>query len=226
MAEMLLINPRGRKRRTGAKKRRTTKRRRNPIGIVKRATPRRPARRRSNPIGRVRRAIGRRRRNPIGLRGIGGSLFSGIKDAIIGAGGAVAVDMAFARLAPMLPASLQRVPGRVGAGDAVKALATVLIGKLLGKMLPGGVAAKATQGALTVQMHGIVSNMLPAGMVAGLGWYSPYPTIQASQRVGPMRGRMAAFTGGATPLLSAYMGGASPLLSGMSARQREGFAKR
>lgn len=219
MAEMLLINPRKRRRAT-SKKRRASRRRRNPIATLRSRVPARPARRRVNPIGRLRRAVGRRRRNPIALGGIGRSLMSGVKDALIGAGGAVAVDMAYARIAPMLPASLQRTPGRVGAGDAVKALITVVLGKLLSKPTRG-LSAKMAQGALTVQAHGIVSSMLPAG---ALGWYSPYPMINASQRVGPIRRGMSgvgAFTRGPTALLSAYTGGSSPLLSG-SARTREG----
>lgn len=166
------------------------------------------------------RTVRRRRRNPIALgvsaRGIMGS----IKDALIGAGGAVAVDALYGRIAPMLPASLQKGP-TVGAGDAVKALFTIVAGKALSRMTRG-LSVKMAQGSLTVQAHGIVSSMLPAGV---MGYYSPARITQGSNRVGPMRSGMNAYlpAGSKGPLLNAYMrGGVTPLLSGSdNARMRE-----
>lgn len=230
MAELLLINPRKR-RASKAKRRKTVRtraRRRNPISTF---AARRPARRR-NPSAIARRVMHtnpkrramRRRRNPISMGGLNvRSILSSVKDAAIGAGGAVAVDMLYGRIAPMLPASLQRVPGQVGAGDAVKAVLTVAIGKLLNKATRG-LSAKAAQGALTVQAHGIISGMLPAGT---LGYYSPAMVTQGTNRVGPIRkgvnGVGAYMKAGSTPLLNAYMKpGQSALLSGfVSARDRE-----
>lgn len=206
-------------------------RRHNPIStIAARAAvrrTRRPARRTANPIGRTRRAV-RRRRNPISLGGLSvKGIMSQVKDALIGAGGAVALDVAYARLNPMLPASLQRTPGMIGAGDAVKALVTIAAGKLLNRATRG-LSGKMAQGALTVQAHGIVSAMLPAGMV---GFYSPARIVQGTNRVGPMRSGngMQAYLppGTKTPLLNAYMrSGSTPLLSGSSnAREREGVTQ-
>ncbi len=226
MAELLLLNPRRRRRASSSsKKRRSPRRRRNPINTIKY----RPARRRSNPIGlrRARRVGGRRRRNPISLRGMTGTLMTQLRDAAIGAGGAIAVDVLMGKLNPMLPASMQRVPGQVGAGDAVKAVITVLLGKLLNKPTRG-LASKAAQGALTVQLHGIASTFMPAGMA--LGYYSPAQTIPYSGRVGPLRSRgsMGRYVQpGVTPLLSGVgryvRPGVTPLLS--SAREREGSVR-
>ncbi len=209
MAEMLLINPRKR-RASGAKRRASSgrRRRRNPISnlrarttATRRASPRRPARRMSNP--RRRRFALRRRRNPIRLGGVASTLMTQVKDAVIGAGGAIAIDLAFAKLAPMLPATLQPVAGSVGAGDAVKAIFTVIAGKVLDRPTRG-MARKAALGALTVQMHGIVKGMLPASM--RVGYYSPAMIADMTNRVGPIRqvGMNAYTAPGRTQLLNRY----------------------
>lgn len=247
MAEILLINPRKRKGRKVAKKTRSAaqrratakmlaanrsrrgrrspaKRRRNPISTLTArhaVARRRPARRRANPVRR----IARRRRNPISLGGLTPrSILGQVKDALIGAGGAVAIDVAYGKINPLLPASLQRVPGAIGAGDAVKALLTIAAGKLLSRATRG-LSAKAALGALTVQAHGIVSSMLPASL---LGYYSPARVVPGTQRVGPMQMnglRMYTPAGGMTPTLNRYTrGGATQLLSG-GAREREGAVR-
>lgn len=205
MAEMLLLNPR---RRRKAKK---ATRRANPKRRAARSTTRR---RRRNPLpmfGRVRRAarrVGRvrRRRNPIGMgRLTGSSIVSAIKDAAIAAGGAVAFDLLYARVAPMLPATLRPVAGRVGAGDAVKMLLTILAGRAL-RGPTRGLSMKLASGALTVQAHGVIKKMLPATVLAGmdddgLGYYSPAGDItDASNIVGPA--------------IDGYVTG-SPMLDGM-----------
>lgn len=224
MAELLLLNPRRRRRASSSKKRRSPRRRRNPITTMT-YKGRRPARRRANPIGlrRARRVGGRRRRNPISLRGMTGTLMTQLRDAAIGAGGAIAVDVLMGKLGPMLPVSMQRIPGQIGAGDAVKAVITVLLGKLLNKPTRG-LASKAAQGALTVQLHGIASTFMPAGLA--LGWYNPAQVVNYSGRVGPIRrGSMGRYVQpGVTPLLSRYTRpGVTPLLS--SARVREGAVR-
>lgn len=212
MAEMLLINPR--KRRASGAKRRTSsgrRRRRNPITNLRarttssrRRTPARPARRLANPRRRLG-VLRRRRRNPIRLGGMARTLMGQVQDALIGAGGAIAVDLAFSKLAPMLPTSLQPVAGSVGAGDAVKAIVTVLLGRVLDRPTRG-LARKAALGALTVQAHGIVKGLLPASMqVNGLGYYSPAMIADMTNRVGPIRqGVHAYMQPGRTQLLNRY----------------------
>lgn len=259
MAEILLLNPKGRtkmaKKRSAAQKRATSKmiaanRARARVGGVKRraarkttgakrrrivarttvmANPaprrRRRAARRSNPAAMVR----RRRRNPISLGGRGmGGLLGPMKEAAIQGAGAVAFDIGFGYLNAYLPASLQRTPGRVGVGDAVKAVITVVAGNFLGKYTKG-MSRKAAVGALTIQARDIVASMLPAsaGAVAGLGYAVPGRLVNMSARVNPNRTALNAYIPGRPPLLNAYMQpGQTALLNGNgragSAGQREG----
>lgn len=221
MPEMLLINPRKRRAARKTTKRRTAKRRRNPINTIRSRSV--APRRRANPIRYVKRRMSRRRRNPISLGGSAKGFMTQLRDALIGGAGAVAMDAAYARIAPMLPASLQPVPGSVGAGDAVKAVLTVMLGRLLSKPTKG-LSAKLAQGALTVQAHGIMKSVLPAS-VTGMGFYSPAQIADMSNRVGPMRRGVNAYVPG-TQLLNAYtQGGRSPVLNA-SPRVREGVTVR
>lgn len=224
MAEMLLINPRKRRghhaRKTTAAKRRVV-RHRNPIaGTV-------TVRRRKNPLAALRRrhvGVSRRRRNPIGA-GAGGSYMNQIKAALIGGAGAVAVDLIYGQVQSYLPASMQRTAGTVSTGDAVKAIITVALGKLLNKATKG-MSGKAAQASLTVQAHDILKTFVPATMtVGGLGYASPARLVQGTNRVGPIRRGMNAYTGGNPPLLNAYTSGSSQLLNGSSsASRREGVS--
>lgn len=221
MAEMLLINPRRRKTTRKARvtvKRRTrrasaTRRRRNPIAAVARRVMRR-----RNPIGRITRRVMRRRRNPIGLPSMGG-VVGMVREGVMAGIGAVAFGVVHGQIQRFLPASLRVTPGRIGAGDAVKALITVVLGQALSGVTRG-YSKKAAAASLTVQMHDLVKGFVPASLpLAGLGYASPAGITMGTNRVGPIRRGMNAYTQG-TPLLSAYTSGASPLLNG--ARSREG----
>lgn len=257
MAEILLLNPKGRtkmkKRRTAAQKRATAKlvamnrarrktgarkvrrvssvKRRRAVSVTVAANPaprrRRRSVRRSNPAAVVR----RRRRNPISLGGgkLGG-LLAPMKEAAIQGAGAVAFDIGFGYVNSYLPASLQRTPGRVGLGDAVKAVITVVAGQALAKVTKG-YSRKAAVGALTIQARDIVASMLPAqtAAVAGLGYAVPGRVINASARVNPNRTTMGAYVPGRPPLLNAYtQPGVSPMLNGRrgGALEREGVQYR
>jgi hypothetical protein len=203
MAEMLLINPRKRK---AARK----ARRANPIA------KRRVMRRRKNPIAAVKRRV-MRRRNPISM-GMGGGYMTAIREALMGGAGAVAMDLVFGQVNKFLPATLQKTPGTVGTGDAIKAVLTVFIGHALNKPTRG-FSKKAAQASLTVQAHDIIKSFVPATMT--MGYYSPATVAQGTNRVGPIRKGVNAYTSGGTPLLNAYQasGGATALLNG--ARSRE-----
>jgi hypothetical protein len=203
MAEMLLINPRKRK---AARK----ARRANPIA------KRRVMRRRKNPIAAVKRRV-MRRRNPISM-GMGGGYMTAIREALMGGAGAVAMDLVFGQVNKFLPATLQKTPGTVGTGDAIKAVLTVFIGHTLNKATRG-FSKKAAQASLTVQAHDIIKSFVPATMT--MGYYSPAQMAQGTNRVGPIRKGVNAYTSGGTPLLNAYQasGGATALLNG--ARTRE-----
>lgn len=222
MAEMLLINPRRRKARKTTAKRRvrrasTARRRRNPIAAVARRVM---YRRRRNPIGLMKRRVMRRRRNPIGMGRVGmGSVVSMVREGLMSGVGAVAFGVVHGQIQKFLPAALRVVPGRIGAGDAVKALITVVLGQALSGVTRG-YSKKAAAASLTVQMHDLVKGFVPAALpLGGLGYASPAGISMGTNRVGPIRRGMNAYTGG-TPLLSAYTSGGSQLLNG--ARSREG----
>lgn len=240
MAEVLLLNPRGRRKARKARRRNPTPaqrraraafaaaaraRRRTPT-IASNPAPRRRRVRRSNPIGAYRR-VTRRQRNPINVGGLLGLAKQG---AIMGAG-AVVADMAYAQIAKFLPANLQAGPGQVTVGSVVKLLLTAAAGQMLSRATRG-MSRQAALGAIVVQSRDIVAGLMPAGTVSGrLGYAVNAPVIPYNGRVGP--GRLGAYVSGGTPLLSgsrlgAYepYGAPSPLLSGRaSARDREGFGR-
>lgn len=248
MAKMLLVNPARRapaRRRNpvGAKRRRvTTRRRRNPIdnlglaAVSRRRRRRNPIaavsrRRRRNPIaGLSRRVMRRRRRNPIGGLNTN-ALIAMFKDAAIGGAGAIGMDLLMGQANAYLPITFQTVPGLPGVGDAVKALATAIIGQGLSSKTKG-LSRKMAEGALAVQAHDILKALLPATMA--VGYYTPASLVQGSARVGPSRMGMNGVrrympAGAASPLLSKYMqpGSASPLLSrAESTAEAEGFRYR
>lgn len=259
MAQMLLINPAKR-----AKRRATAKRRKAPSAAQRAnwarfaamARGKSKARRAANPIARkarrkVRRAavsvyrsarrVTRRRRNPIGARSMGGGLFNfrsyigPIKDAAVMGAGAVAVDVAFGYINRYLPAMAQVQPGTVGVGDAVKAVLTVALGKLLAKPTRG-LSQKAAMGSLVVQMRDVTMKVLPPSItgMAGVGAYT-YGGTPLLNRVGfanPARvvpainSRANANTrpqqigSGGAMHLGVYTSGGTPLLSRAPARAR------
>lgn len=235
MSQVLLLNPRARRRKARRKNpspaqkraraafaaasraraanpaKRRRARRRNPIA----AAPMARRARRRNPIVSYRRASRRRASNPINVSGIMGML----KDAAVQGAGAVAMDMAYGYVARYLPASMQAGPGTVSAGSAVKAVITAVAGKMLSRST-NGLSMKAATGALTVQARDIVAGLLPAGTVNGLGYSVPASrVVQGSNRIGP--NRLGAYVAGQPPLLSAYLApGSSPTLSGARSRER------
>ena len=209
MAEMLLINPRKRTRkaRKTAAKRRV---RRNPIAAMTRRI-------RRNPVRALKRRV-MRRRNPIGMAGMTGYMTS-IREALMGGVGAVAFDIVHGQIKRFLPAALQVTPGKVGAGDAVRAIITVFVGQALNGVTRG-FSKKAAMASLTVQAHDLLKGFVPAALP--LGYASPALVAQGTNRVGPIRQGVNAYTKpGSTPLLSAYTSG-SQLLNG--ARNREGHS--
>lgn len=214
MAEMLLINPRkrARKARRTTTKRTRVARRRNPI------TSTVPIARKRNPVRAMRRRIMRRRRNPIGM-GAASGYINAIREALMGGVGAVAFDIVHGQIKRFLPAALQVQPGKIGAGDAVRAIITVFAGEALNKVTRG-FSRKAAMASLTVQAHDLLKGFVPAALP--LGYASPALVAQGTNRVGPIRQGMNAYTPpGQTPLLSAYTKG-TQLLSG--ARGREGHS--
>lgn len=229
MSELLLINPRSRRKAarksTKRRVRRTVaaapRRRRNPISVshVKRRVMRRTH-------VAARRVHHRRRRNPISLGRGSSGMIGMFKEAAIGGIGTVAFDVLMGFVNKYLPASMQRTNTGIGVGDAVKAAITVVVGNALSKHTKG-LSRKMAAGSLTVQAAEIARMYLPASMpVAGLGFQVPGRVVQGSARIGPNLNAYGP-AGARTPLLSAYTGGgASPLLSGVGgARMREGAVR-
>lgn len=245
MEEVLLLNP---KRRTAARRAPSAAQKRaraafSAMAKARSANPRRrkrkASRRRSNPIAPIprarklatmraaRRAVRSRRRTNPALPVSVNSLVATLKEGLIMGGGAIAVDVGYSYINNMLPANLRTTQGAVSAGNAIKAVVTVMLGAALSKATKG-LSRKAALGALVVQGRDLVASMLPASMggnaVAGLGYRVPAPVVNGNFRVGPNRTSMGAYLPrGQTPLLSSYMApGATQLLSGRSAREREG----
>jgi hypothetical protein len=175
-----------------------------------------PIARKRNPVRALKRRVMRRRRNPAMLAGMTGYMAS-IRDALMGGVGAVAFDIVHGQIKRFLPAALQVTPGKIGAGDAVRAIITVFVGQALNGVTRG-FSKKAAMASLTVQAHDLLKGFVPAALP--LGYASPAMIAQGTNRVGPIRSGMNAYTPpGQTPLLSAYTSG-SQLLNG--ARRREG----
>ena len=211
---MLLINPRKRGTRKATKRR--VVRRKNPVTAMvrRKRNPLAAMRRRRNPLAAMR--MRARRRNPIG-GAMMGNYMTQIREAVIGGAGALGMDLVYGQINSFLPAALKRVPGSIGAGDAVKAVITVALGGLLSKPTRG-LSDKAAKASLTIQAYDIMKSFVPSSMT--IGYASPALIAQGTNRVGPIRRGMNAYTNG-TPLLNAYMSpGKTALLSG--ARSREG----
>lgn len=231
MAKMLLLNPKARRKTRKAPSAAQIRARAAFAAMARaragRSRPaRRSAKRRGNPVASYRRRVASyrrrtaRRRNPINMRGLFsmGSYVAPLKEAAIQGAGAVAMDVAFGYINRYLPASVQRVPGTVGVGDAVKAILTVAIGRVLARVTRSNLPTKAATGALTVQFRDITLALLPPSMQPSLGWYSPVQVTQMNARTGlTQRRNLGAFTNAGTPLLSGQMGAytnaGTPLLS-------------
>jgi hypothetical protein len=219
MAEMLLINPQRRKsrRKTAAKRRTHARVRKNPMTMT--TTVRRRVKRR-NPMHMMRRHV-TRRRNPIGT-GMASTYLRDVREALMAGAGAVVFDIVHGQIKRFLPTSLQVTPGSIGAGDAVRAVITVVVGQALNGVTRG-FSKKAAMASLTVQAHDLLKGFVPASLP--LGYMSPAMVAQGTNRVGPIRGTTgmnAYMRPGPTPLLSAYTTG-TPLLNG-SVQRREGVS--
>jgi len=190
-AQLLLVNPR-RKRRV--KRAKTTSRRKRRV-VAKRSTARRhkrrtavgytvgsgPIRRRKlNPRRRVHRA--RRRHNPRMLGGFSmGGIMNQLIPAAVGGAGAVALDVALGYLPAATPDFL-----KTGMGNkALKIGGAILLGVVAGKVLGRERGKAVAAGALTVVAYGIIKDgvgqVAPTVALSGDGsdWvYNPAPMLQ------------------------------------------------
>lgn len=169
MAEILLVNPRKRRKkaRRNPRRRMTAKqrmyfgkrRKRNPVSIASK-----PRVLTANPRRRKRRATRRRatyRRNPAmrvpTLRGITGQIVPTLQDGFTGALGGLGLDVLLGFTLPKLPAALQTGMGRT----ATKVVGAVLVG-VLGQMVMRGRGKALSTGAMTVVLHDVLREQLAA----------------------------------------------------------------
>lgn len=208
MEQLLLVNPRRRKRRSGrrmpaglarywathrAGRKRTRlanprRRRRHRRAVM--ANPRRRRRRYANPR---RRHHARRYRNPRRGRS-GGRLSLGVQGGLVqgalvpgalGAAGALTLDVVMGYASPYLPVTLQTGWFNV----AVKGAAAIGVGMLVGKFLGRERGKVAMLGGLTVVLYGALKTLLTSSGVTlpGLSGYQDYTPY-----------RMGAYMPGAT----------------------------
>jgi hypothetical protein len=185
MAEVLMINPR--KRRKAARKsvaRKTTaRRRRNPMSVSALSSKvRRP-----NPARRSALKIRRRRRNPIGGAAMG-SINALLKDVAIQSAGAVGIDVLMGQVQKYLPASM-KPSETVGGYDAIKAALTLGLGMLLSKTTKG-LSRKMAVGALTTQVNDIAQTLIAKSAPSmTLGYANPARVSSISTRSNAALGR-------------------------------------
>jgi hypothetical protein len=226
--QLLLINPRRRRKRAKNSRRRkhrarhrNTRRASGGFRIRRRRikNPRSHRRRRKNPVSRFRR---RRHRNPISVAGIKGV----IVPATFGAIGGVAVDYLYNFLSPNLPSSITSM----SIGPPLIKIAGAFGVGLVGEKVLGAEKGKAVlMGALAVQIYNLIASLIggTAGM-AGLGAYmnrgigslgSPNPAVYLQKPMGRMGrvGRVGAYMQPLSGLPFGGMGsmGSSTMSEGM-----------
>lgn len=189
MAEMLLVNPRRRKRRKTSARRKSSHKRRKTT--ARRAAPRRrrrhvarmanPRRRRSRRV--LTRAVRRRRSNP-SFRSIAGGAVPTLKAGFTGALGALGLDFLWGYGKSYLPAS---IAGSAIAQYAAKLVGALLIGFVGNKVLRGKGQAMAV-GAATVVIHDALKAQVQASFPSiPLGAYLSYaPVVGSMDRAGGM----------------------------------------
>lgn len=207
MAELLLVNPRKRRKRSSARRKMSAlqlkyfgkgrkRRRRTKSRAAASAAPRRRRRsatRLSNPRRRRRRIVAqafrtirrRRRNNPSlrgGLRGLPQTGISLLKSGGIGALGALGLDMVWGQIRDKLPLS---VAGSPLAQYAIKLLGAIAVGWVGDKALRGRGRDLAV-GATTVVLHDALKAQVAASFPdIKLGEYLTYaPTVGTMDQAG------------------------------------------
>lgn len=185
MSEILLVNPRPRRRRK-TRARRKTRVRRNPSRTRARRSPSR--RRRSSTRGTVRRI--RRKRNPSPRLSVR-SIQNTVMNAVPGAVGALGLDV----LLGFVPIPVNLKTGMLG--YATKGLGAIVLGIVASNFVRAQTATKMAEGALTVMIHGAMRQgmtqfapAVPLGMYDGMGyvgsgWNPSYDSGMGAYLTGP-----------------------------------------
>ncbi len=196
----IAANPRkrrGSKRRSAAQRAATRR-----MIAANRATRHNPKRRRKARKASAAPAVSRRirrtrsrsrsvsRRASASMRGIGGGAMGILKAGAIGAGGAIAVDVAQGFVNGFLPVSMNSKINADGTTNylnyAVKGALAVGLAHFGGKVVSSETAKRMAVGSMTVMAYELLrpfaASVLPASM--SLGWYSPGMTFKAGSQSG------------------------------------------
>lgn len=165
------------------------------------SNPRRRARRKASSaattVRRVRRTVNRKARRvsrhlsrPVSMRGLTGGAMGLLKTGAMGAGGALATDVAMGFVNGFLPATMStklNADGTVNYLNYAAKFGVVLgLRALASKALSHDTANRMATGSVTVMAYELlrpmVQNVLPASMA--LGWYSPAVTFKAGVKPG------------------------------------------
>jgi len=167
MPELLLVNPRRRRRKSKTSSRRRVRARaKSPRRHRRRAVAKISRRRRTVRLSNPRRR--RYKRNP-SFRGLAGGVVPTLKAGAIGAVGALGTDLAYGYASKWLPTSMQTGM----AANAAKLVLAILVGAIGNKVLKGKGKDLAI-GAVTVQLHDLAKAQLQAAMPSlPLGQYLP-----------------------------------------------------
>jgi hypothetical protein len=138
MAEMLILNPKRRK------KRKT---------VAKKTVKRKTMARRAGPKRALKRVV-RRQRNPIAKKGFGGILQNTVLPSAIAAGGAIGLDIMMSYVP--VPDTIKEGPMK----HLVKGVGAIGMGMLASMFLKAKTAELITTGAMTVVMHSAGKEML------------------------------------------------------------------
>lgn len=191
MAEILLVNPRSRKRRKTRSHRKTRSRHRRARVAVAVANPRRRRHRvrMSNPrhrrhrrhYARMLNPRRRRHRNP-SFRGMGTAVVPTLKAGLVGATGALGLDLLWGYGQKWLPTS---IAGSPLAQYAVKLAGALVVG-VVGNKLMRGKGRDLAVGATTVVLHDALKAQIQSSFPSiNLGQYLTYaPSVGVMNRAG------------------------------------------
>lgn len=192
MSEILLVNPR-RRRKTRSRRKTHSRRKRARVAVAV-ANPRRRRHRRvtrmSNPRRRHRRHYARmlnprrrhrRHRNP-SFRSMGTAVMPTLKAGLVGATGALGLDLLWGYGQGYLPASIAASPL---AQYAVKLAGALLVG-VVGNKVMRGKGRELAVGATTVVLHDALKAQIQSSFPSvNLGQYLTYaPTVGVMNRAG------------------------------------------
>lgn len=108
-----------------------------------------------------------------------------VKGAAIGAGGALAADVAMGYASGVLPATMASRLNADGSTNwlyyATKGALAIGIGVFGGKLIGQATAAKMGEGALVVMAYEILRGFMPAGIT--LGYYNSAPMVNGMSKV-------------------------------------------